>query len=244
MFTTTQAVDQNRVSILIYGPPKIGKTSLALSLVNHGYRPLVLNMENGLLSLKSKKIDVYDCTVDANGVPMERKYRVQKLVAFLKDIASTPEIQKKYDTLMLDSVSETCQCMLEIFKEKYPDRKDSLVMFGELGDSLADFVKQLRDLKPYNIVMTSHDAIDKDDHGRRFTGVDLTGKMSRRIIGLLDEVAYMKNITNEEGRSKRFLITSELDNALAGDRSGKLELYEEADLGLIFDKILCKGEQQ
>jgi len=171
---------------------------------------------------------------------MERTFRFEKLLHLFKNILYTEENKKKYDTIVIDSLSEVSQCLVEIMKIKYPDREKALVMWGEYGDKISALVKQFRDFKPYNIVLLAHDTIDKDDSGRRFTGVDLNGKISRRIIGLLDEVFYYKKFTNDEGKQKRFLITDEHDNALAGDRSGSLELFEEPDLGLIFNKILGK----
>ena len=95
-------------------------------------------------------------------------------------------------------------------------------MFGEFGDKMMDLIKQLRDYKPYNIVFLAHDTIDKDEHSRRFTGIDIVGKSSRKVVGLLDEVLYYKVFEDEKGNEQRWLLTRKHDNILAGDRSVRI----------------------
>jgi hypothetical protein len=119
---------------------------------------------------------------------------------------------------------------------KYPDRKDSLVLFGELGQATRDVVKIFRDLD-YHVVFTILSKIEKDDSGRRFVGFDLIGGISDKLPQFLDIVTYLK-VDND---GKRSFICAPTDAILAKDRSGKLDAVEY-DLGTMFNKINKKGE--
>lgn len=240
MFTTTNQMNKDgRVVAIVYGQPKIGKTTLAKTLPG---KPLIINLENGLLSLKGTNIDVYDCTVDANGTPMERHHRFEKLIHLFKTELSKPELQKKYNWIVIDSLTEVAQCLVEAMKIKHPDAKDSLKKWGEYSDKMTDLIKQMRDFRPYNILFLALETADKDDQSRRFIGVDINGKISQRVPALVDEIFHLRSFRDENGNEVRKLVTSSYENAVAGDRSGKLEQFENPDMTKIVEKI--KGGKQ
>lgn len=238
MFTSTNKMKgHQRVVALVYGQPKIGKTSLTASLPG---KPLIVNLENGLLSLQDHDIDVYDCTIDANGVPMERHHRFEKLIHLFKNELIKDEIKKKYNWIVIDSLTEVAQCLVEAMKIKHPDGKDALKLWGEYSDKMMDLVKQMRDFRPYNVLFLALEQTDKDENSRRFVGVDLNGKISQRIPALVDEVFHYRKFRKEDGTEVRKLVTSTYENAIAGDRSGKLSQFEDPDMGKIVRKILEK----
>lgn len=235
MFKTTEDYLNDRLVFLVYGKSGSGKTRLARTLPDPS-RVCIINFENGLLSIrKGPKMAVYDCTVDAKGAIMERKHRFEKLLYFLKDVA--PLKAGEFDWLVFDSLTEAAQNLVEALKGKYPEKKDGLVLWGEYSDVIIQFVKQLRDYKPFNILLLALDAVDKDDSGRRFIGVDINGKASQRLPALLDEVFYLQTFKKEDGSEVQKLITSNYETIIAKDRSGSLDKFEEPNLKTIIEKI-------
>jgi hypothetical protein len=235
---STQDIASHKVKLAIYGKSGAGKTMSVVGLVNAGYKPIVASFEGGLLSLQKYNIPYLDGTRDDNdnSVPKEdRADRLRDIFKFLR----TDEMKQRYDTIVLDSLTEISQCLYDKLKKEYPDRKDSLVLFGELGQRTRDLVKAFRDLE-YHVVFTVLSKIDKDDTGRHFAGFDLIGGIAEKLPQFLDIVTYLK-VDNEKNRS---FICAPTDAILAKDRSGKLNDVEY-DLGTMFNKILNKeGENK
>lgn len=235
MFRTTKDFINSRLVMLVFGPSGSGKTRLIRTLPNPS-RVCVINLENGLLSIaKGSEIAVYDCTVDANGKEMSREFRFEKLVHFLKNVAPTKSAD--FDWLVIDSLTEASQNLVETLKKKYPDKKDTLNVWGEYSEFIIAFVKQLRDFRPFNILFLALESIDKDEVGKRFIGIDINGKASMRLPALLDEVFYLKTFTKEDGTKVQKLITSTYENIIAKDRSGALSQFEDPNLSVIIEKI-------
>ena len=212
MFRTTKDFINNRLVVLVFGPSGSGKTRLARTLPDPK-RVCIVNFENGLLSIaKGEEMAVYDCTVDKDGKEMDRQYRFQKLLHFLKEVAPTRTAD--FDWLVFDSLTEASQNLVETLKVKYPDKKDALNLWGEYSEFIISFVKQLRDYRPFNILLLALEAVDKDETGKRFIGVDINGKASQRLPALLDEVFYLKTFEKEDGTKVQKLITSTYQNIL------------------------------
>ena len=234
MFTNTDANVFDRHSMIVYGESGAGKTSLVKTIPG---KVILVNAENGLKPLKGAGIDVYDITKDKNGNNLDREFRFEKLIYFLT-LMNDEVYKEKYDWVVIDSLTEISQCYVEYLKKKYPDKKDALNLWGEYNDGIQGFIKQLRDFAPFNILLLSLEAVDKDETGRRFTGLDINGtKAPQRIPALFDDVFQLKIFTNEEGVQKRFLITQKYENNIAKARSQNLKQFEEADIASILKTI-------
>lgn len=232
IFMLIKSTDLNLSSLclFVFGPSGIGKTSLTKTLPG---KKVIVSLENGCLSVAGEEtIDIYDCCVDGNGKELDRARRVEKFIYFFKEILPK---HPEFDWVIVDSMTELGQLLVEFLKKKYPDRKDSFPMWGEYSDSLLAICKSLRDCRR-NVYITALDSVDKDEAGRRFTGIDVAGKISSRIPALFDEVFYMKEFV-DEGKSVRKLVTGSFHDIIAKDRSGKLSLLENANFGAIINKI-------
>lgn len=226
---STNEIDSQKINCVIYGLSGAGKTSLAKTLA--GYKPLIISAEGGLLSIRGSGIDFLDLTRDGTAlVPRDKRAdRIREVYQYLL----TPEAREKYDTIVIDSLTEIGQCVQESVKKEFPNANQALPMWGEYGNRMRDLVKAFRDLPGFNVVFISLSKISKDENGRRFSEFDIAGSISDKLPGFLDLVLYLR--VNTDGL--RELVCQPTDSILAKDRSGKLDKVEPANLGFLFNKI-------
>lgn len=226
--SNTKGYHADRLKILVYGESGSGKTRLASTCPG---RTLVISSEAGLLSLNDFDIDVIDISVDDNGEVIPKEKRINRLSEVYSYLL-TEDARKIYSWVYIDSLTEISQNLIEMLQKEFPDRKDSLVLYGENSKRLRSLIKSFRDLSYYNIVMTALPLVGKDQDGYIMTRPQVVGSLSDKLPSMFDEVFFLTN----DG-SKRILITEKQDRIIAKDRSGKLESLEDADLAKIYNKI-------
>jgi len=259
MFTTTKQCVDGREVILVYAPSGLGKTTL-IGTLPHPERVLIINADNGLRSLTglSTDIPVYDLTKkpkrdkdkkevkDKDGKTIleevPRALRFPKLLNILKKLGDDEDMKDGFEWLVFDDITEIFTCMLEYVEsiDDLADENMALRKWGMYDRTGTQFIKALRDFAPYNILILGLDAIDKDKEGRRFIGLDMAGKVSRRVPALVDEVFYLSIVKGKDKKEHRKLITAPHKNCVAKDRSGKLSKFEDPDLSKVLTKM--KGE--
>ena len=230
---STNSVKEHRLKVLINGLSGAGKTSQVKTIKSAGFKPLVISFESGLLSIANSDIDFIDGTKDDDEKLIPKELRLSRLTEIYHFIMSD-EAKKKYDTIFIDSLTEICQCMFDALKKEYPERKDNLVLYGELGQKMRDLIKAFRDIPHYHVVFTCLSKIEKDESGKRYVGYDLIGSIADKLPQFYDESFYLR--VNGEGQ--REFICRATDSIIAKDRSSKLNPIETADLGAIFNKII------
>jgi hypothetical protein len=130
---------------------------------------------------------------------------------------------------------------MAMLNKKFPDRKDSFVLYGENLKRTRDAVKSFRDIPKYNMIMTCLSQFEKDENGRRFAGFQMAGRIADELPQYFDEVFYV-NVAKDGARS---LLTSATDtNPFPKDRSRRLAPQEAADLTLIWQKIYKPTEEK
>ena len=236
----TSTIEQSKIKLLVYGEPGAGKTTLARTIKEP---TLIVSAEAGLLSLSGTKIDVVDITTDDNGAILPKERRIERLAEVYKFLLRE-DTRKKYSWIFIDSLTEIGQNLVEQLQQEYPDRSDSLKLWGDYATKMRGLIKSFRDLPYYNVVFTALTTIDKDDVGNRYRGVDLQGRISDQLPAYFDEVFFLFVKTDEEGGEKRVLLCHKTNQFKTKDRSGKLNKYEPADLSVIIKKIRSKkGEK-
>lgn len=230
---STESIGVNELKILIYGESGSGKTSLAKTI---NEPTLIISAEAGLLPLRGKKIDVFDITRDDDGQLVPKELRTKRLGEVYKFLLT--DEGKKYKWVFIDSLSELSQNLVEQLQIEFPERKDSLVLYGELNKRTRSLVKSFRDLPGLNVVFTALSEVDKDESGMRVIQPTMIGKFANQLPALMDGVYYVHVEKNEEtGESRRVLVTQKSDRVVAKDRSGALDKVEPADLSVIAKKI-------
>lgn len=240
MFKQADSALSNQLSILITGKSGIGKTALAGTFSDPS-EVCLINLENGFRTISHLPIAIYDCCVDANGNEMPRHMRHKKLIHALKEVFSRDDAKKKFKYLVIDSLTEASQNLIEALKLQYPDPKNTLQMYGENNVQMSDLVKTIRDL-PYVTVVLALESADKDEVGRRYYTSDVAGKISSRLPAFFDEV-FFYDMFEKNGKKDRFLLTQSYETYVAKDRSGKLEMLEAPNMQNIINKILGKEKK-
>ena len=214
---------------LIMGESGSGKTFTASTIDG---KVLVISAEKGTLCLADHAIDCLDLSVDDEGKPiLEAKDRLTRLSGIFKLL----QAGTSYTDVFLDSLTEVSELVITALNKEFPDRKDSLPMYGENAKRMTSIIKSFRDL-PYNVYMTCLAKSDKDENGRRFMGLSLTGKIADVAPQYFDFVFYVYP-DEAAADGKRMFITRKSATNICKDRSGKLLPVEPADLGSIACKI-------
>ncbi len=235
--TNTKDVGIDQLKILIYGESGAGKTTLAGTIDEP---TLVISAEGGLLPLRDKNIDFIDLSKDESNNLVKKELRIERLQKVYQFLL-TEEARKKYKWIFIDSLSELSQNMTEALYLEYPEKRDSLNLYGELAKRSRALVKSFRDLPTYNVVFTALSDIDKDENGQRFNQIQMVGKISNQLPAFFDLVMFLQIVKNENGEDKRILVTSRSEKIIAKDRSSSLNKFEEPNLSLIAKKIRGKN---
>lgn len=228
---TTSQDTLSSVKCLIYGLPGVGKTTLAGTVDS----ALIISAEAGLIPLRDKSIDVIDISIGDDGSLIPRPMRAQKVMEAYKFLL-TDEARKRYKWVFIDSITEIAQNISEQCNQEFPDRKDSLVLWGEYNKRMRGLVKAFRDLPGYNVVVIALEVEDKDDIGRRFPAIDVPGKISQQMPQFFDIVMRAVSVQKED-KIARALLTQGGDKFIAKDRTGKLSAQEPMNFSTIFKKI-------
>ena len=213
-----ERLQEATLNIVVYGQAGAGKTSLIKTLPG---KVLVVSAEAGLLSLRGFDVDVAE-------------------VATVDDLREVHNMLAKgghgYDWVAVDSLSEIAELVLAAEKAKTPDPRKA---YGTLVDQMMAVCRAFREL-PINVYMSAKAERFKDEStSRLISALSMPGaKLGQQIPYLFDEVLRLVVGKDEEGNVVRALQTSAEPNADAKDRSGKLDHYEQPDLGAVYAKIM------
>jgi phage nucleotide-binding protein len=229
---SSKNIGQNSLKILVFGRSGAGKTTISATA---NEPTIVISAESGLLSISDKEVDVIELNTDDEGNPIPKEKRIDRLMEVYKYITS--ESCTKYKWLVIDSITEIGQNLLEKLQKDFPDRKDALPMWGEYSKQMRSIIKAFRDLNKFNVVMTALAVEHRDENGRLEICIDLNGKISDQMPQFFDEVFYL-HVKKENDKIVRKLLCNPNDVVqVAKDRSGKLAQFEDPSLELIANKI-------
>ena len=220
---------QERMVAMVIGEPGVGKTSL-VKTIPKDQKVCVISAESGLLSVIEEvrsghvsgfEVETFDDLID------------------IFNHLNEDEAKASYQWVFIDSLTEIGERCFEHIKKQYPTDKDTLRAWSKYGERFQKLIKAFRDLKPYNVVFTCLPKINKDENNVRYKGADVPGKaVAEKLPAYFDEVLYYRVEMGESGEYERFLLTQPIDNYVAKDRSGRLDLNEAPDLGAIYNKIM------
>jgi phage nucleotide-binding protein len=214
----TKEATAQAVKLLVYGQAGAGKTSLIPTLP----KPVILSAEGGLLSIADTNLPFLEITSMAE---------LQEAYKWLTSSAEAGEFQ----SVALDSISEIAEVVLNAEKKI---NKDPRAAYGAMQEQMADVIRAFRDLPGKHVYMSAKLEKTQDEMGRVLYAPSMPGnKTGQSLPYFFDEVLALRVEKDAEGNTRRALMTDGDGLWLAKDRSGKLEVWEDADLGEIIKKI-------
>jgi phage nucleotide-binding protein len=214
----TKEATAQAVKLLVYGQAGAGKTSLIPTLP----KPVILSAEGGLLSIADTNLPFIEIT---------SMQELKEAYQWLTGSAEAAEFQ----SVALDSISEIAEVVLNQEKKI---NKDPRAAYGAMQEQMADIIRGFRDLPGKHVYMSAKLEKTQDEMGRVLYAPSMPGnKTGQSLPYFFDEVLAMRVEKDAEGNTRRALMTDGDGLWLAKDRSGKLEVWEDADLGEIIKKI-------
>jgi len=214
----TKEATAQAVKLLVYGQAGAGKTSLIPTLP----KPVILSAEGGLLSIADTNLPFIEIT------------SMDDLREAYKWLTSSTEAAE-FESVALDSISEIAEVVLNAEKKI---NKDPRAAYGAMQEQMADIIRGFRDLPGKHVYMSAKLEKTQDEMGRVLYAPSMPGnKTGQSLPYFFDEVLALRVEKDAEGMTRRALMTDGDGLWLAKDRSGKLEVWEDADLGDIIRKI-------
>lgn len=214
----TSGIHQDGVRLVVYGLSGAGKTSLIPTMPN----PLVISAEAGLLSIAGADLPYIEVT--DYGSLMEA-YRF---------CAESAEAQQ-FASIAIDSISEIAEVVLAHEKRV---NKDGRAAYGEMQVQVLEIMRAFRDLRGKHVYFSAKCEKQQDETGRILYSPSMPGnKLAQQIPYLVDEVFALRVERDADGELQRALMCHGDNVWLAKDRSGRLDTWEQPDLGAIIRKI-------
>lgn len=215
---STKGLSCDGVKLLVYGQAGAGKTSLIKTLPN----PVILSAEAGLLSIADADLPFIEITDMAS---------MQEAYLWLTESAEA----KGFDSIALDSISEIAEVVLNAEKKRSKDPRQA---YGAMQEILTDLIRVFRDIKGKNVFFSAKLEKSQDEMGRILYNPSMPGKALTQGIGyFFDECLALRVERNSEGETFRALMCQPDGLWAAKDRSGKLDAWEQPDLGELIRKI-------
>lgn len=250
--------EQGGIKGVIFGPAKIGKTSLLWTL--DPATTLFVDLEAGGLSVagwKGDSIEIRDwpaarglaCFLgDPNPARRPEQAYSQSHFDYVCSEFGDPAAIEKYRTIFVDSITVASRLCLQWAKgqpEAISERSgkpDVRGAYGLLGQEMIAWMTQLQHIGDKNVWFVGLLDEKRDDFNRPFFEPQIEGsKTGLELPGIVDEVITMIDVKgSEEGAApyRAFICTRPNPWGYpAGDRSGKLTQLEPPHLGRLMEKI-------
>ena len=226
-YKSTRGYGVDRLSILVYGPTKAGKTTLAKT-TGALDKTVILGAEPGLLPLRNVDITYYE---------IDSIETLEGAFAWLEGLGRRGQLAGRW--VILDSISDIAERLLRELKQR--PKSDPRQAYGEVQDVCLNIMKRARQL-PCNTVFIAKQERIEDGEGRLVYGPSYPGKALATKSGYEFELVLAYRLRKSGETVERWLQTEADGKYEAGDRSGVLLPAEPPDLGAIASKILASAK--
>lgn len=252
------------INIAIFGEAGIGKTTQAKSLPPE--TTLFVNLEAGELALEGWPATFINLTTweditmfasvlrgPDHSMRPNQKYSEQYYITAVTTLAGhagmTPEQflawLAKFDIIYVDSITVAGRWALnwakgqpEAFnKQGQPDMRGA---YGIVGQEIVGWITALQHTANKSIIIVGGLKEVEDDYKRKSWKVLIEGsKGAEELPYIFDQVITMQEVPFPDGRKYRAFVCHKTNDWSfpAKDRSGRLEMIEQPDLGKLIEKI-------
>jgi hypothetical protein len=258
MAKLSELEDTKVLHIILFGPPKSGKTRLAAQLAECGFTLWVFDLEQGRKSLFQLPKDAQE-RINIFNIPDIKDYPIAietclKVIQFSKTPYRICDLHGKIscplcmkdsksfsvldfskfgpkDVLIFDSLTQLSNsAMNSIMKGRDDLTKPEWEDFRNQGVLLDKFLGNIQN-SPYNVIVISHEQdVKMQDGNEKLVPVAGTRNFSRNTAKYFDEVVYM-DIYNLRHRASS--STTAVKDVLTGSRAG-IALEKEVKPSLIY----------
>lgn len=219
-------------TMLVYAPPKTGKSTLASKLGDDKNKILFFATEQGY-----KELEIYKwCKENGDDPTTWDDFR-----ACVKEFTE----QKEFQCLAIDTIDNLFHWCSKYVNKKHNISHESDLGFGKgyafIKDELLTIFNYLTQ-KGYGVIFISHSATkDKELGNRKITYTDSTlpSTAQKVIHGLCDYIFYA--YVDLDG--KRWIRTKGTETVNAGDRSGRIPEILPLDADILKKELLKTGDE-
>ena len=242
-----------KLKMVVYGPPGVGKTTLAASasLEPEMSPVLFISLEGGTLAI-SESLEGF---IDPANIQITEFDGLGELDRLLEWLSTTDH---GFKTVVFDSISDMQEHLIDLWQrvmlpkteEGLPDLtkadKAQMRVFGKTTDSVRERLRKLRDL-PAHVILVSGEADTSGDPNKAFQRYPaLMPKLRQSVIGYVDIVArlYIKPGESGDVESTRLMLCTPTNETIAKDRSpgGKLgKLIVDPTMSKVWGLLTGKG---
>ncbi len=246
---------QTGIKMVIFGGFGIGKTRLLTTLDEP---TLCIDLEAGLLAVQDWQGDAISirtwneardiaCLIGGPNPALrpDQSYS-QKHYEYVCAHYGDPKAMEKYKCIFIDSItvaSRLCLTWAKSQPESFSDKtgkSDTRAAYGLLASEMMAWLNQFQHIPQKDVILVGILEQRLDDFNRPLWVPQCEGsKTANEIPGVLDEVISMVAMKAEDAPDKRAFVCQTLNpwGYPAKDRSGRLEMVEEAHLGKLLKKI-------
>lgn len=263
IITADERLAETHIKGAIFGPAKIGKTSLLHTLPPES--TLFVDLEGGGLSVKdwpgdSIKVENWEQARDLacffagptpefiNGMP----YSYEHYNRILPDFQPLAQWDK-YKTLFYDSITVAGRhsfqwCTTQPEATTKSGEKNTMGIYGLHGLEMTRWLTRLQHIPNRHVWLVGLLDAKQNEFNQTVYSLQIEGsKAGLELPGIVDEVISMIGTLDQNtGELKRTFVCQQLNpwGVPAGDRSGKLDPIERPHLGDLMTKILAPQEQK
>lgn len=213
---------RNGVKLLLYGPPGEGKTPLLDTLKD--WNPIVCVVERGMLAMAHSSIACFKAET------------ITQVKEFTTWYIGSNEA-RQFGVPCFDSLSRVAELALQTAENKTTkggNENRGKQAYGEMSRETMSIIEPFLNAQMHIVAL----GMESKDEGQKrpyFPGQDLYTKLPHRFTWIARLSRYSIN-----GQTHRALLNRGDDYSfLAREQSGRLEQYEQPDLGYLFNKLLA-----